>query len=74
MKPPSPHELTRIAAIAAIFCGVALAAAFAGAGITALAVLAVVVGPASVVAYRALSSRPFDGQSTTDATGRPYPG
>lgn len=74
MKPPTAHELTRIAAIAAIFCGVALAAAFAGAGITAFAVLAVVVGPASVLVYRVLSTRDVERQSTTDATGRPYPG
>ncbi len=74
MKPPTGQELTRIAFIAAIFCGLSLAAAFAGVGITALAVLAVVVGPASVLGYRALSSHHLGRSSATDAACQPYPG
>lgn len=73
MKPPTSQELTRISAIAAIFCAIALAGAFAGAGITAFAVLAIVVGPASVLLYRAFSNHRLGGASSTDA-GQPYPG
>ncbi len=72
MKPPTTQELTRMTAIAAVFCGVALAAAFAGAGITAFAVLAIVVGPASVLLYRAFSNQRAGRVSSTDAAGQPY--
>ncbi len=72
MKPPTTHELIRISLIAAVFCAIALAAAFAGAGITAFAVLAVIVGPASILLYRALSN-PHDA-SSTDPTSQPHPG
>lgn len=51
--------------------GVALVAAFAGAGITAIAVLAIVVGPASVLLERAFSAR---GAGSGGSAGQPYPG
>lgn len=55
MKTPTAHDLTQVAAV---LCVLALVAAFAGAGITALAVLAIIAGPASILAHRALAMWP----------------
>ena len=71
---PTTHELAGISAIAAVFCVVALAAAFAGAGVTAFAILAVVVGPASILIHRARSNRGRERARDTDATSQPHPG
>ena len=63
MNAPTRHELTGIAAIAAVLCGLTLAAAFAGAGIAAFAVLAILAGPASVLGYRVYSNHRDDSVS-----------
>ena len=57
MTPPSAHEFSRITAIGVLLCALTLAAAFAGAGVTAFAVAALVGGPISVLGGRALSRR-----------------
>jgi len=57
MTPPSAHEFSRITAIGVLLCALTLAAAFAGAGLTAFAVAALVGGPISVLGGRALSNR-----------------
>ena len=57
MTPPSAHEFSRITAIGVLLCALTLAAAFAGAGVTAFAVAALVGGPVSVLGGRALSRR-----------------
>lgn len=69
MKTPTAHDLTQIAAIAAVLCVLGLVAAFAGAGITALAVLAIIAGPASILAHRALERRGAD-----QSASRVHPG
>ncbi len=71
---PTTHELTGITAIAAVFCAVALGAAFAGAGVTAFAILAVVVGPASILIQRALSNHHRARTPDKDAASQPHPG
>lgn len=57
MSEPTPQDYLRIAAIAAALCVVALVAAFAGLGLTAFIVLAVVVGPISFYANQLLARR-----------------
>jgi len=57
MTPPSAHEFSRITAVGVLLCALTLAAAFAGAGVTAFAVAALVGGPISVLGGRALSRR-----------------
>ncbi len=54
---PTAHEITRMSLIATALCAIALASAFAGAGITAFVVLAVVVGPASFYANQLIARR-----------------
>lgn len=71
---PTTRELTGITAIAAVFCAIALVAAFAGAGVTAFAILAVVVGPASILIHRALSHHHRERAPDTDAASQPHPG
>ena len=57
MTDPTAHDYLRISAIAAALCIVALVAAFAGAGLAAFVVLAVVVGPISFYANQLLARR-----------------
>ena len=57
MADPTAHDYLRISALAAALCIVALVAAFAGAGLAAFVVLAVVVGPISVYANQLLARR-----------------
>ncbi len=57
MTPPSAHEFSRITAIGVLLRALTLAAAFAGAGLTAFAVVALVGGPISVLGGRACGAK-----------------
>lgn len=57
MSQPTRRDYLRISAIAAALCAVALVAAFAGAGLAAFIVLAVVVGPISFYGNRLVAGQ-----------------
>ena len=57
MSQPARQDYLRISAIAAALCALALVTAFAGAGVAALGVLAVVVGPISFYANQLVAGQ-----------------